>query len=61
MTTELRCDNKKHGIVVDTHYVEVKCGSSFCGAGRGIVVIHRFDIRTGQLTDTKKYREPRRP
>lgn len=53
---ELRCRAKKHGEAVDDHTVEVKCSSVFCGAGPGKVVIHRFDLRSGEVS-TNVYRE----
>lgn len=56
MTIELRCDNKKFGEVYDD-FIEVKCSSRFCGAGSGIVVIHRFDRETGKLLETLRFRE----
>jgi hypothetical protein len=56
---ELRCPSKKHGEVIDDHTVEVKCNSTFCGAGPGFVVLHQFDLVTGQLIQTRKYQEIR--
>lgn len=56
---ELRCTSKKHGVVIDDHTVEVKCDSRFCGAKAGVIVLHRFDLRTGELVDTQRYREIR--
>lgn len=59
MTVDLRCPSKKHGSVVDKDVVEVKCNSRFCGAKRGIIVLHRFDTVTGNLLGTKRYKEIR--
>lgn len=53
---ELRCRNKLHGVVNDG-LLEFKCGSSFCGAGTGVVVIHQFDPITGALVNTKRYKD----
>jgi hypothetical protein len=53
---ELRCRHKLHGVVNDG-LLEFKCGSSFCGAGSGVVVIHQFDPITGQLVNTKRYKD----
>jgi hypothetical protein len=57
---ELRCDSKLHGIVVDTGVVEVKCDSRFCGAQPGVTVLHRFDVVTGELVGTVKFKSPER-
>lgn len=54
---ELRCDSKLHAIL-DEEFVEIKCGSRFCGAQPGVVILHRFDLRTGDLIKTLKFREP---
>ena len=56
---DLRCEAKKHG-EVDDLVVEIKCSSRFCGAGPGVVVIHRFDARTGELTETRRFKDPTR-
>lgn len=53
---DLRCDNKFHGRI--SHGVfEVMCRSAFCGKQPGVVVMHYFDLKTGEMT-TKKYKEP---
>jgi hypothetical protein len=57
---ELRCESKKHGVVIDDHTVEVKCDSRFCGARSGVIVLHRFDLTTGKLVGTHRYKEIRR-
>jgi hypothetical protein len=57
--TDLRCPAKLHG-VLDNGVVEVKCSSRFCGAGQGVVVIHRFDGRTGDLVETLQFKDPRK-
>lgn len=56
---DLRCEAKKHGELVDG-VVEIKCGSRFCGAGPGVVVIHRFNATTGELQDTLQFKDPGR-
>jgi hypothetical protein len=56
---DLRCGAKKHGAMVDDHTFEVKCSSRFCGAIAGqVVVFHRWDIRTGNLTKTLRFKQP---
>jgi hypothetical protein len=57
MATPLRCSSKKHAEVINDHTIEVKCSSRFCGAGRGVVILHRFDLTTGKST-TRIYRDP---
>lgn len=54
---ELRCDHKMHGILTDTGLLEVKCNSAFCGSRPGVVVLHRFDVESGVLVETKKYKD----
>jgi hypothetical protein len=54
---ELRCDHTMHGIL-NNGTIEVKCGNSRCGARSGVVVLHRFDLKTGQLIGTDRYKDP---
>lgn len=54
---ELRCEHKMHGILMDNGLLEVKCSSAFCGSKPGVVVLHRFDVKTGMLVETKKYKD----
>lgn len=56
---DLRCEAKKHGELNDS-LVEIKCSSRFCGAGPGVVVIHRFDASTGELRETLRFKDPGR-
>ena len=56
---ELRCDWKKHAILIlEKGLVEVSCDSQLCGRRKGVVVLHRFSVSTGELVETKRYREP---
>lgn len=57
---ELRCDHTMHGVVVDGKTLEVKCRNSRCGARSGVVVLHRFNLQTGRLVNTKRFRDPGR-
>ena len=57
---ELRCGPRLHATVIDDHTIEVKCNSRWCGAVDGIVVLHRFDLRTGAV-ETSKYKAPPKP
>jgi hypothetical protein len=54
---DLRCPSKKHGEVADL-IIEVKCSSRFCGASRGVVVIHRFNAQTGEPVETLRFKDP---
>lgn len=55
---ELRCENKiLHGMLEDG-ILEVKCRSSRCGARRGVVVIHHFSVTSGDLLETKVFKDP---
>lgn len=59
MPQELRCGGTLHGILSEDHrYLEVKCKRRSCGSKRGIVVLHIFDIQTGELHQTKKFSDP---
>ena len=58
---ELRCKGKLHGIVVreGTGELEIKCRSRWCGANPDAVILHRFDIKTGNYT-TKAFKNIRK-
>jgi len=43
--------------MVEDHHLEVKCSSRFCGAGNGVVVLHVFDLATGEM-ETKRFNDP---
>lgn len=59
---ELRCPTGKvlHGVVSDNAkgYLDVSCRGKWCGKKPGVVVIHRFDLATGKVVETKKFQEP---
>jgi hypothetical protein len=58
---DLRCNHKKFAEILEEEGVlEIKCSSSFCGAGPGTVVLHRFDLQSGKMVETRKYAEPRK-
>jgi hypothetical protein len=54
---ELRCGGTMHG-KLDQQLLEVKCGRRGCGAKRGVVVLHTFDLKTGNMVGTKRYADP---
>lgn len=58
--TDLRCEGTLHGRMVDDHTLEVKCGRRSCGHVKGTVILHQFDVRTGQLVRTRKFADPRK-
>ena len=54
---EIRCENGiKFGEVHDG-ILEVKCRSSRCGHRPGVVVLHRISLETGELLNTKRFRD----
>lgn len=59
---ELRCNNGILFGFLDTKgrepVIEVKCRSRFCGAEPGAVVLHRFSVLSGDLLETKRFRDP---
>ncbi len=57
---DLRCPGKRQAIRLPNGLIEVKCDSRICGAGAGVVVLHRFDPMTGNLIETKQFKSPNR-
>lgn len=53
----MRCDHSLHGIILSDGLIEVKCRSNLCGRKPGVVVLHRFHPVTGELVETKKYKD----
>jgi hypothetical protein len=53
---DIRCDHKKHGEILDG-IIEIKCRSVFCGAGSGVVVIHRWTLAGERLSD-RRFADP---
>lgn len=49
MFGDLDCEN---GVL------EVKCRSTRCGAGVGKVILHRFELISGNLLETKVFLDP---
>lgn len=68
MYVEYKCRSRIHAIKKDfpcgdgrVSYLEVRCKDKWCGDRiNGEVVFHYFDIETGILHHTKKYKEPHR-
>lgn len=63
-STELRCKSKLQGIIKEFpngKFLEVRCKDKWCAErGTGTVVFHYFDLETGKLDHTVKYRDPRK-
>lgn len=55
---ELRCPNGIKFGELSKEFVEVKCRSRRCGARPGVVVLHRFSVATGNLLQTRRFRDP---
>jgi len=57
MSNELRCPNGIKFAELSQEFIEVKCRSKRCGAGPGVVVIHRF-THEGSFIATQRFRDP---
>jgi len=57
---DIRCSNgiKFAELDLESGVLSVKCRSRICGAERGSVVIHEFDVFTGQELRTRTFRDP---
>lgn len=58
---DLKCPNRsRHAVLYPiAGVVEVKCDRSHCGVRKGkTVVLHRYDVKTGELTETLRFAEP---
>lgn len=55
---ELRCGGTMHGKLELPHKLEVKCGRRGCGAKRGVIVLHTFNLETGEMIGTKQFADP---
>lgn len=68
---QLRCRSKLHGIIkhfppdkyssVERDLLEVRCKDKWCSERNGmkVVVLHYFNVVTGELEHTTKYKDPR--
>lgn len=57
----IRCQGRIIGELIDEDILEVKCRSERCGAKRGVVVLHRINVKTGDLVETKRFSDPTVP
>lgn len=57
---DLNCQNRQRHAVLypEAGVVEMKCNRSYCGARKGVVVLHRWNTNTGELTETLRFAEP---
>lgn len=61
---QLRCRSKLQGIIKEypdgKKLLEVRCKDKWCAErGAGVVVLHYFNVSTGELDHTKRYRDPK--
>ena len=52
---DVRCDNGILFGVVEEGVLEVKCRSRRCGHKAGTVVLHRFDLKTGECVESPEH------
>jgi hypothetical protein len=58
---ELRCPGTMHGRVSeDRKKLEVKCYRRGCGHAPGVVVLHTFDLESGEIESTRRFTDPRK-
>lgn len=55
---DLRCNNGILFGTLEDGVLEVKCRSRRCGHEAGSVVLHRFDLTTGELKGTLMFKNP---
>lgn len=59
MTTELRCEGNLFGVISDDgKSIEVKCKRRACGHIADTVVFHTFNLQTGELISTQRFKQP---
>lgn len=58
----LRCPHRKFGELivpaVNDAELAIACPSRWCGKRSGVVIIHSFNIKTGELVHTRQFRSP---
>jgi len=55
---DLRCQGGLAARVTDEGLVELPCKSRWCGKRPGVVILHRFNPKTGELVETLKFKAP---
>ena len=56
---DLRCVSTLHAKLTDDQ-LEVVCKRRACGAEPGVVVLHYFNIHTGELIKTLRFADPKK-
>jgi putative transposon-encoded protein len=60
---DIRCPHRKFGEVTEfsgkSGRIEIACPSRWCGKRTGVVVIHTFNLKTGELIGTRQFRSPK--
>jgi hypothetical protein len=56
---DLRCDGTLYGRLTDDRWLEVKCKRRRCGYKPGTVILHTIDLRSGEVTKTRRFAEPK--
>ncbi len=54
---QLRCSSTMHA-KLDGDKLKVRCRRRPCGAKRGVIVVHTFDLTTGKMVGTTMYADP---
>lgn len=56
---ELRCHGTMHAkLDLSRGRLQVKCVRRTCGSKPGVVVLHTFDLHTGDMVGTTKFADP---
>lgn len=63
-TAQLRCRSKLQGILKKYPngkvLLEIRCKDKWCADRKsGVVVLHYFNVETGELVNTVKFRDPK--
>ena len=60
LAVDLSCEHRScHAVLLpEEGLVEFKCDRPRCGAAKGRVVLHRFDVVTGRLKETVRFAVP---
>lgn len=59
----IRCGNRKHFDVAagSVGVARIYCRDKRCGASRAVIVMHEFDLTTGELTNTYRFSRWQQP
>lgn len=64
LAIQLRCRSRLQGIIKEypngRRLLEVRCKDKWCADRKaGVVVLHYFNVETGELDHTNKFRDPK--